>query len=154
MSNKGILNKVKEIVTPVIEDLNFDLVDVEYVKEHSNYYLRIYIDKIGGITLDDCQKTSLLVSEKLDKDDPIDKAYFLEVSSPGLDRPLKTDKDLNRNIGRDIEVNLYVPLDGTKSYEGELKGFDDECLKISNQAGELITIQREKISLVKLALKF
>ena len=112
MSKKEILNKVKEICNPIVESLDFELVDIEYVKEFGSYYLRVYIDKLGGITLDDCQKVSQLLSDKLDKDDPITSAYYLEVSSPGLDRHLKTDKDLKRNIGKDIIVNLYKSYDG------------------------------------------
>ncbi|NLL81915.1 MAG: ribosome maturation factor RimP [Tissierellia bacterium] len=154
MSKKEILNKVKEICNPIVESLDFELVDIEYVKEFGSYYLRVYIDKLGGITLDDCQKVSQLLSDKLDKDDPITSAYYLEVSSPGLDRPLKTDKDLKRNIGKDIIVNLYKSYDGVKLLEGNLKEFNDEFIIILNEANELINIPRDIVSLVKLALKF
>lgn len=99
-------------------------------------------------------KVSQLLSDKLDKDDPITSAYYLEVSSPGLDRPLKTDKDLKRNIGKDIIVNLYKSYDGVKLLEGNLKEFNDEFIIILNEANELINIPRDIVSLVKLALKF
>ncbi len=107
MSKKEVLKSVKNICESIATSLNYELVDVEYIKESGSYYLRIYIDKPGGITLDDCQIMSVAVSEKLDENDPIKEAYYLEVSSPGLDRPLKTDKDLKRNLGKDIEVKLY-----------------------------------------------
>ena len=84
---------------------------MEYIKESGSYFLKVYVDKIGGITLDDCQKMSKELSRKLDDEDPISEEYYLEVSSPGLDRPLKTDKDLNRNLGRDVELKLYRPFE-------------------------------------------
>ncbi|MDD2446094.1 MAG: ribosome maturation factor RimP [Tissierellia bacterium] len=154
MSKKEIMNKVIDICNPIVESLDFELVDIEYIKEFGSYYLRVYIDKLGGITLDDCQKFSQLLSDILDKDDPITNAYYLEVSSPGLDRPLKTDQDLNRNIGKEIEVSLYKPFDGIKLYEGKLKEFNNESLIIINEVDELINIPRDIISLIKLALKF
>ena len=154
MSKKEIMNKVIDICNPIVESLDFELVDIEYIKEFGSYYLRVYIDKLGGITLDDCQKFSQLLSDILDKDDPITNAYYLEVSSPGLDRPLKTDQDLNRNIGKEIEVSLYKPFDGIKLYEGKFKEFNNESLIIINEVDELINIPRDIISLIKLALKF
>lgn len=154
MNKKEILKSISGICNSIALSLNYELVDVEFIKEYGSYYLRVYIDKPGGITLDDCQKMSELLSEKLDEKDPISVAYFLEVSSPGLDRPLKTDKDLNRNIGKDIEISLYKPYEGNKMYEGKLNSFNDEFIIINNEANELINIPRNTVSVIKLALKF
>ena len=153
MNKKELMKKLNAMCDELSQSLNYDLVDVEYVKEFGSYYLRVYIDKEGGITLDDCQNMSELLSERLDKDDPIETAYYLEVSSPGLDRPLKTDKDLKRNLGKDIEVSLYKPLDNRKKYEGNLMDFTGE--KIIIEVNEnLIEIPKDAISVIKLALKF
>lgn len=154
MTTKKVIKELIAICQTIADSLNFELVDVEYVKEFGNYYLRVFIDKEGGINLDDCQSMSEILSEQLDKKDPIGTAYFLEVSSPGLDRPLKTDKDLNRNIGKDIEVSLYSPLNKKKNYEGRLENYDAKFITISNEKGNSIQIPRESISVVKLALKF
>ena len=116
MSKKDLYeSKTEELVTPLIEQNNFELVDIEYVKEGSNWYLRVYIDKPGGINVDDCELISRALSDKLDEEDFIDDAYILEVSSPGLGRPLKKDKDFERSLGEDVEIKLYRMKDGTKS---------------------------------------
>lgn len=154
MSKKGNVELLKKISEPIAEELNYELVDVEFVKESSDYFLRIYIYKEGGITLDDCQKMSELLSEKLDEEDPIDVAYYLEVSSPGLDRPLKTDNDLKRNLGKDIEAGLYKSLNGMKKIDGVLESYNDEELVVKNESDEIIKIPREIVSLVKLVIKF
>ena len=99
--------KTEALVMPLIEENGFELVDVEYVKEAGNYYLRVYIDKEGGITVDDCEVISRALGDKLDADDFIDDSYILEVSSPGLGRPLKKEKDFLRSIGKEIEIKLY-----------------------------------------------
>ena len=115
MSKKDLYeSKTEELVTPLIEQNNFELVDIEYVKEGSNWYLRVYIDKPGGINVDDCELISRALSDKLDEEDFIDDAYILEVSSPGLGRPLKKDKDFERSLGEDVEIKLYRMKDGTK----------------------------------------
>ncbi len=130
MSGKNTLKIIKENCEPIIEDLGYDLVDLEFVKESGEYYLRFYIGKAGGIGIDDCQRASEVISDKLDEIDPIENSYYLEVSSPGLDRPLKTDKDLKRNIGMRIEINLYANFEGKKNYIGELSGYSDEHITI------------------------
>lgn len=153
MNRKELMKRLNVMCDELSQNLNYDLVDVEYVKEYGSYYLRVYIDKDGGVNLDDCQKMSELLSERLDKEDPIETAYYLEVSSPGLDRPLKTDKDLQRNLGKEIEISLYKPLDNRKKYEGILKKFTED--KITIEVNEnLIEIARDVISVIKLALKF
>lgn len=154
MKRKDIVDLIYKISEPIISEFGFELVDVEFVKEGSSYFLRIFIDKPGGITIDDCQKVSQIISEELDKQDPIDVAYYLEVSSPGLDRPLKTDKDLNRNLGEDVEVSLYKNFQGKKKLVGELLSFDEDFIKIiDSELGE-IEIPRKIISKVNLAVIF
>lgn len=154
MNRKGIVTIVKEICDPLVEELGYELVDVEFLKEGSSYFLRVYLDKQGGINLDDCQKMSQLLSDKLDEKDPINVPYYLEVSSPGLDRPLKTDKDLKRNIGKEIEIKLYEPLKGKKIIEGILEAYEEKIIVIRIESNETIEIPRELIALIKLAVKF
>lgn len=154
MNKKGVLTKVRKISESVAEALNYELVDVEFVKEYSDYYLRAYIYKDNGVNLDDCQKMSELLSERLDAEDPIDVAYYLEVSSPGLDRPLKTDRDFERNLEKEIDISLYKPINGMKKIEGVLEGYNNDELTIRTESSEIINIPREAISLVKLTVKF
>lgn len=154
LSRKEIINMVAEIGESIAEDLGYELVDVEYVKEHGDYYLRIYIYRPEGLALDDCQKMSQLISKQLDEKDPIPGAYYLEVSSPGLDRPLKTDKDLKRNLNKEVEIRLYKAIDNQKAYEGILKDFNEEEIMISTAKGEEIKIPRELISVIRLVIKF
>lgn len=154
MNKKGILGIIKDICEPLAEELGYELVDIEFVKESSSHFLRIYLDKPGGINLDDCQNMSQLVSEKLDEKDPIKVAYYLEVSSPGLDRPLKTDKDLKRNLGKDIEIKLYEALDGKKLIEGTLENFSDSLIVLKTETNNTIEVPRELVAVVKLAVKF
>lgn len=118
--------KTEELITPLIDAEGFELVDVEYVKEGADWYLRVYIDKDGGITVNDCEKISRAFNEILDREDYIDDAYIFEVSSPGLLRPLKKDKDYQRNLGKLLEVKLFAPLNGVKEFEAELKSYDKE----------------------------
>ncbi len=154
MSKKDLYeSKTEELVTPLIEQNNFELVDIEYVKEGSNWYLRVYIDKPGGINVDDCELISRALSDKLDEEDFIDDAYILEVSSPGLGRPLKKDKDFDRSLGEDVEIKLYRMKDGTKDYRGFLKSYNKEEIVIEDNDEE-ITFKRSEIALVRLALDF
>lgn len=150
---KNIQQTVTELVSPVVENLNYELVDVEYVKEGANWYLRVYIDKPGGISIDDCQAVSEQVSELLDKNDPIDQSYYLEVSSPGLDRPLKTEKDFTKYKGELVEVKVFQPIDGKKIFEGELVGLADNFIVI-NQDGHDVQFERDKVAVVKRVIKF
>ncbi len=138
---------------PLINQNNFELVDVEYIKEGSNWYLRVYIDKLNGINVDDCELISRALSDLLDKNDFIDDAYILEVSSPGLGRPLKKDKDLERSIGEDVEIKLYKMKDGTKEYRGFLKSYNKEEIVIEDEDVE-ITFKRSEIALLRLAFDF
>lgn len=155
MSKKDVIIKeVRGICNQLALSLKYDLVDVEFVKEFGSYFLRVYIDKPGGVNLDDCQAMSEMLSEKLDEKDPIGTAYYLEVSSPGLDRPLKTDKDLDRNIGKDIEINLYTALNNKKKYEGNLKQYDENYITITDDKDNITEVPREAISLIRLSVKF
>ncbi|NLW39378.1 MAG: ribosome maturation factor RimP [Tissierellia bacterium] len=154
MSRKSIVSIVREHCEPIVEELGYDLVDLEYVKENGNNFLRFYIGKPEGISIDDCQKVSELVGEKLDEIDPIKESYYLEVSSPGLDRPLKTDKDLKRNIGKNVEISLYRNIDGKKKYFGKLLGYTESHIRIEEESGVEMNLDREAISNIKLTVEF
>lgn len=154
MNKKSMIGDIKKTIESMISDLEYELVDVEYAKEGPNNFLRIYLDKPEGITIDDCQNMSKAISDELDKTDPIKDPYYLEVSSPGLDRPLKNDKDLKRNINKDVEIKLYEPLDGKKLLEGNLVSFNDKILEIEYEDESTVEVPREKIALIRLAIKF
>lgn len=123
--------KTEQLIQPIIDANNFELFDVEYVKEGSDYYLRVYIDKEGGITVDDCQLVSRAFNEILDREDYIADQYIFEVSSPGLLRPLKKEKDYVRSIGRLIDIKLYKAVDGQKEYTGVLKEYDTDTVTLT-----------------------
>ena len=149
---KFVLKDIKKECEPMIEEQGYDLVDLEYIRDGGSNFLRFYIGKRGGVSIDDCQKVSELVSNKLDELDPIDDSYYLEVSSPGLDRPLKTDKDLDRNIGYDIELNFYQAIDGVKKQVGKLVSYDDDSIVIEDLDDKEITFDRKDISVIKVAI--
>ncbi len=146
--------KTEKLVTPIVEANSFELVDVEYVKEGGNYYLRVYIDKPGGITIDDCELVSRALSDKLDEADYIKEAYILEVSSPGLCRPLKKEKDFKRSIGQEVEIKLYKPINKQKEIIGLLDAYDKENVMIKVEDESIMTIQRKDIALIRLAFDF
>jgi len=146
--------KTEAILQPIVEANNFELVDVEYIKEGSTWYLRAYIDKKGGITIDDCEIVSRALSEKLDEDDFINEAYILEVSSPGLGRPLKKDKDFERNIGEEVEIKLYRAIDKQKEFTGILKSYNKEQVVIEQEDGKEMSFDKSSIALVRLAFDF
>lgn len=155
MSGKlRVVDVVEKLINDFIKDKEFELVDVEFVKEGQYRYLRVYMDKDGGISLDDCKLVSDYLSEKLDSIDPIEENYFLEVSSPGIERPLKKDKDFIKYKGKLIQVKLYRPLEGQKLYEGILEGLknDEVIMKIDDE--KVIKIPRDKIATAKLVFKF
>lgn len=145
--------KTEELVMPLIEQNNFELVDVEYVKEGSNWYLRVYIDKENGINVDDCELISRALSDLLDEKDFIDEAYILEVSSPGLGRPLKKEKDFARSIGEEVDIKLYRMKNGRKDYTGSLKAYDKESITIEEDDNELV-FARSEIALIRLSFDF
>lgn len=155
MSQKEIYEqKTERLLLPIMEQNRFELVDVEYVKEGGNWYLRAYIDKEGGITVDDCEIVSRALSEVLDQEDYIRDAYILEVSSPGLGRPLKKDKDFERSIGKDVEIRLYKALNKQKEYTGCLKAYDKENVTVVLEESEELVIARTDIALIRLAFDF
>ncbi len=151
MTKQGIEQKTEELLMPLMEANNFELVDVEYVKEGSDWYLRAYIDKEGGIGVNDCELISRALEARLDAEDFIKDAYILEVSSPGLTRALKKEKDYIRNMGKPIEVHTYKPIDGVKEFIGDLLRYDNEnvVLDIGPEELEEITIPRKNISVIK-----
>lgn len=146
--------KTEELLEPLIKEWNFELVDVEYVKEGSNWYLRAYIDKEGGITVDDCEIVSRTLSDLLDTHDFIPEAYILEVSSPGLGRQLKKDKDFKRSIGKEIEIKLYKAMDKQKEIVGILVQYDEETMVIELEDESTIDVPRANIALIRLAFDF
>ena len=145
--------KTEELLQPLVDAHGFELVDVEYVKEAGNWYLRAYIDKPGGIAVDDCEVISRALSDKLDEEDYIEDSYILEVSSPGLGRPLKKEKDFKRSIGREIEVRTFRAIDNQKEFTGILKEFDKDSFTIVMEDNEM-TFQRSETALVRLAFDF
>lgn len=157
MTKKEIEATCEKLVLPIIEERGFELVDVEYVKEGSNYYLRVYADKEGGITIDDCVDVSRALNPKLDAyDKEFKDPYILEVSSPGLLRPLKKDKDFARNLGKMIEIKLFKPLENNKikEFEAELKEYDEKTITVLTDEDEETVIDRSNLALVRLAFDF
>ena len=155
MSKREIYEqKTEELIMPLIEQHQFELVDVEYVKEGGNWYLRAYIDKPGGITVDDCELVSRALSDLLDEHDFIEDAYILEVSSPGLGRPLKKDKDFARSIGEEVDVKTFRAIQHQKDFTGILKAYDKEKIVLELERGEEMTYARADIALVRLAFDF
>lgn len=153
MKKADIERRCEELVTPIIDEHAFELVDVEYVKEGADYYLRVYADKEGGITIDDCVLISRALEAKLDAEDFIPDAYILEVSSPGLGRPLKKEKDYKRSIGKEVDIKLYKAIDGTKEFTGTLTAYDDTSVTVGTETGNM-SFNKSDIALIRLALDF
>lgn len=150
MNNHILIEKVLKLVKPIVDNLNFELYHLEFKKEGNDNYLRIYIDKKeGNISLEDCEAVSRSVSDVLDREDPIKDPYYLEVSSPGIERTLYTKEHLKRYIGFDVIVNIQGLLKGKKKYQGQLSSFDEETLRVSCE-GEEIVIPKSKILTVNL----
>ena len=152
MKREAVEEFVSSVVEGVIAGTELELVDVDYVRER-DWYLRVYLDKPGGIDLDDCQMVSEKLSAALDEKDPIAENYLLEVSSPGLDRVLKKDKDFIRYNGRDVDIQLFKPIDGSKQYTGTLQGFTDNTVEFVIN-GESVTFERSSIAQIRLHLDF
>ncbi len=146
--------RTEELISPIIEQNQFELVDVEYVKEGSTWYLRAYIDKPGGITVDDCEVVSRALSDLLDKHDFIEDAYVLEVSSPGLGRPLKKEKDFARSIGEEVDVRTFRAISHQKEFTGILRDYDKEKIVLEMEDQELLEIARADIALIRLSFDF
>lgn len=154
MSKKDDIEKKTEaLLEPIAEANGVRIYDVEYVKEAGEWYLRAYIDKDGGVDINECVDVSHALSDALDVDDFIEEAYTLEVSSPGLGRQLKKDRHFANSIGQDVELKLFKPRDGVKEFAGTLKSFDDTTVTVTiNDTDE--TFIRKEISVIKLALDF
>jgi len=146
--------QTEELLLPIIESHGFELVDVEYVKEAGTWYLRAYIDKPGGITVDDCEVVSRAFSDILDEKDYIEDTYIFEVSSPGLGRPLKKEKDFARSIGEEVEIRTYRAIDRQKEFIGILVGYDKDTVTIEYEDETTQKFERNDIALIRLALHF
>lgn len=146
--------KTEELLLPIVESHGFELVDVEYVKEGGTWYLRAYIDKPGGIAVDDCEAVSRAFSDILDEKDYIEDTYIFEVSSPGLGRPLKKEKDFARSIGEEVEIRTYRAVDRQKEFIGILKEYDKDTVTIEYEDETTKTFERSDIALIRLALDF
>ena len=143
--------KTEQLIQPLIDENNFELVDVDYVKEGSDWYLRVYIDKEGGITVADCELISRAFNEILDSEDYISDQYIFEVSSPGLMRPLKKEKDYKRSIGKLIDIKLYKAVDKCKEFTGVLKEYDDATVTIEYENQTTQTFERSNLAMIRLA---
>ncbi|QHW30028.1 ribosome maturation factor RimP [Paenibacillus rhizovicinus] len=153
MSTPKIKTAVEEMVKPFLDENGFELVDVEYIKEGSNWFLRVYVDKEGNIDIDECGRISEYLSEKLDENDPISDAYFLEVSSPGAERPLKKPDDVTKAVGKHVFVTTYEPIGALKEFEGTLISFDGEEIVVEI-GKKRHTIPYAKVASARLAILF
>lgn len=153
MAKSTIVEKVTEAIRPAIDEANLELVDVEYVKEGGNWYLRVFIDKPGGVDLDDCQAVSEKIDTILDELDPIPQAYFLEVSSPGLERPLKKPEDFHRFKGHLVHITTFAPVDGAKSFTGKLLDYTNEGIRLDVK-GKRILLPHQQVAASRLAVEF
>jgi len=146
--------KAEALILPIITKNNYELVDVEFVREGSNWFLRAYVDKEGGFSVNDCEKVSREFSDLLDKEDFIEESYILEISSPGLGRPLKKDKDFERSLGEEVEVKLYKALEGQKEFSGTLEAYDTDTVTLGFEGSTKTTFDRKNIALIRLAIDF
>ncbi len=145
--------RTEALILPIVERMEFELVDVEYVKEGSTWYLRAYIDKPGGITVNDCEAVAREMNEILDTEDFIADSYIFEVSSPGLGRPLKKEKDYVRNMGKDVEIHTYRSINRCKDFCGALKAYDANTVTIEAD-GEEMVFEKSDIALIRQAIDF
>lgn len=153
-------NKVEVLIEDLVAEIlpeELELVDTEYVKEGGDYYLRIFLDKKAEgeyLSMTDCHQATTIINEMLDEKDPIDNQYILEVSSPGLDRALKKDRDFIREKGKEVEVKLYKALNGRKEYEGELIGLNEEGLVEIKEKENILSFDRKDIAIIRLKIEF
>ena len=146
--------RTEELITPILDRMNFELVDVEYVKEGGTWYLRAYIDKEGGITVNDCQAVAREMNEILDREDFVEDSYVFEVSSPGLGRPLKKEKDYIRSMGKEVEIRTYRAINREKEFYGILSAYDENTVTIKTEDGTEMTFEKSDIALIRLAFDF
>ncbi|MCY8464456.1 ribosome maturation factor RimP [Bacillus atrophaeus] len=155
--SKKVIDTAREMAQPIADNLQLELVDIEFVKEGQNWFLRVFIDSDNGVDIEECAKVSELLSEKLDEADPISQNYFLEVSSPGAERPLKKRADFDRSLGKNVYIKTYEPIDGVKVFEGELAEFDGQTVTVEmtiKTRKKRINIPYEKIANARLAVSF
>ena len=151
--------RTEELITPILDRMNFELVDVEYVKEGGTWYLRAYIDKEGGITVNDCEAVAREMNEILDREDFVEGSYVFEVSSPGLTRPLKKEndfkeKDYIRSMGKEVEIRTYRAINREKEFYGVLSAYDENTVTIKTEDGTEMTFEKSDIALIRLAFDF
>ena len=146
--------RTEELITPILDRMNFELVDVEYVKEGGTWYLRAYIDKEGGITVNDCEAVAREMNEILDREDFVEDSYVIEVSSPGLGRPLKKEKDYIRSMGKEVEIRTYRAINREKEFYGILSAYDENTVTIKTEDGTEMTFEKSDIALIRLAFDF
>lgn len=146
--------RTEELITPILDRMNFELVDVEYVKEGGTWYLRVYIDKEGGITVNDCEAVAREMNEILDREDFVEDSYVFEVSSPGLGRPLKKEKDYIRSMGKEVEIRTYRAINREKEFYGILSAYDENTVTIKTEDGTEMTFEKSDIALIRLAFDF
>lgn len=146
--------KIMPFLEPIVAERNLELVDFEFVKEGANWYLRVYIDKEGGVDIEDCEGVSRALEAELDADDPIEQAYILEVSSPGIDRPLKKDADFEKYRGEIIEIKLYKGIEGQKQFQGELLGLENGVISIEDDENKIFAFEQKDVASVRLAVIF
>lgn len=154
MANNKVAETVKNIAEPIAREQGIELVDVEFFREGKDRYLRVYIDKDGGVTLDDCEAVSKPLSDKLDELDPIPQSYILEVSSPGVERPFKTGRDFERAMGENVRIKFYKAIDGSKTIEGILEEYDGETVTIITDNEERKTYQLKDVSKIHRIIVF
>ncbi len=154
MKRAEVEQRCENLVQPILDENGFELWDVEYVKEGANYYLRVYADKEGGITIDDCVTVSWALEAKLDAEDFMEEAYILEVSSPGLGRPLKRERDFVRSVGELVDVKLYKAINQQKEFTGLLKSYDESTVTLEYENGEEQIFEKSAIALIRLAFDF
>ncbi|MBR3104549.1 MAG: ribosome maturation factor RimP [Lachnospiraceae bacterium] len=151
---KDIETRAEQLLQPITDAQGVRIYDVEYVKEGSDWYLRAYIDKDGGVTIEDCEAVSRAYSEKLDEADLIKDAYILEVSSPGLGRQLKKDRHFENSLGEEVELKLFEAVDGEKEFTGILKAYDKDTVTIEAEGGDTKTFERSKLAVIRLTVDF
>lgn len=154
MAKQSISEIVWSMALPIVEKAGCELVDVEYVKEGGNWILRVIIDKDGGVSHEDCERVSEPLNDLLDEKDPIPHQFYLEVSSPGLERRLKRPRDYERAIGELVEIRLFSPEDGRKNYKGRLESFDGKEVSIRLDTGEIKTFMLDRIAKAKTVFEF
>ena len=149
-----VSEQVYELVAPIAESFGLEVIEVLYEKKYDGMNLTVVIDKEGGVTIDDCEKLHRAIDGPLDELDPIDTAYILNVSSPGIDRPLTLERDYKRNLNKKISVKLYKPLDGKKAYEGVLVNYDEDTFTIETKNGKQITFNKKDTAKVEPVIEF